>query len=203
MAVAQLVERSLPIAEVHGSSPVIGKIYIEHVLYWKDENKEKEAGNGPFLKRNHWVLSKTELYIPNIGSDQCIDVCTTIKSIRAIGRVVAANTLESRFKSSDWHFYRTSTRTIVKYWKVYNNEKEVGNVHFIVIITFLLVPLVRAATITHWPRTRYGLEWSGPTSLEWPKVVWNETISGHLDFDQKLIIEGELPTYVLGGLFQL
>ena len=167
------------------------------------KTKKKRPVMAHFWKETIESYQKPSYTFPNIGSDQCIDVCTTIKSIRAIGRVVAANTLESRFKSSDWHFYRTSTRTIVKYWKVYNNEKEVGNVHFIVIITFLLVPLVRAATITQWPRTRYGLEWSGPTSLEWPKVVWNETISGHLDFDQKLIIEGELPTYVLGGLFQL
>ena len=26
-------------------------------LYWKDENKEKEAGNGPFLKK-HLVLGR-------------------------------------------------------------------------------------------------------------------------------------------------
>ena len=32
VAVAQLVERSLPIPEVCGSHPVIGKIYIEHLL---------------------------------------------------------------------------------------------------------------------------------------------------------------------------
>ena len=55
VVVAQLVERSLPIPEVRGSNPVIGKKYIEHLLlstvFWKDENKEKEAGNGPFKKR--------------------------------------------------------------------------------------------------------------------------------------------------------
>ena len=32
VVVAQLVERSLPLAEVCGSNPVIGKIYIEHLL---------------------------------------------------------------------------------------------------------------------------------------------------------------------------
>ena len=53
---AQLVERSLLIPEVRGLNPVIGKnlfIYIEHFLlstvYCKDENKEKEAGDGPFF----------------------------------------------------------------------------------------------------------------------------------------------------------
>ena len=46
---------SLP--EVRGSNPVIGKkiIYILNIcllstVYWKDENKEKEAGNGPYFK---------------------------------------------------------------------------------------------------------------------------------------------------------
>ena len=52
VVVAQLVERSLPIPEVRGSNPVIGKIY----LYWtfvycqlcieKTKIKKKEAGFG-------------------------------------------------------------------------------------------------------------------------------------------------------------
>ena len=55
MVVAQLVEWLLPIPEVHGSNPVIGKklfilnICLLSTVYWKDENKEKEAGYGPFL----------------------------------------------------------------------------------------------------------------------------------------------------------
>ena len=62
--VAQLVERSLPIPEVHGLNPVIGKnlfilnICLLSTAYWKDKNKEKEAGIGPFLKKfiflNYW-----------------------------------------------------------------------------------------------------------------------------------------------------
>ena len=32
VVVAQLVERSLPTLEVHGSNPVIGKIYMERFL---------------------------------------------------------------------------------------------------------------------------------------------------------------------------
>ena len=58
VVVAQLVEWSLPIPEVRGLNPVIGKkiIYILNIcllstVYWKDENKEKEAGNGPFKKK--------------------------------------------------------------------------------------------------------------------------------------------------------
>ena len=57
--VAQLVERLLPIPEVRGSNPVIGKnlfklnISLLSTLYWKDENKEKEAGNGPLFKKTN------------------------------------------------------------------------------------------------------------------------------------------------------
>ena len=55
---AQLVERSLPIPEVGGSNPVIGKNLF---IYWtfvycqlwieKTKIKKKEAGSGPFLKK--------------------------------------------------------------------------------------------------------------------------------------------------------
>ena len=54
VVVPQLVERSLPITEVRGSNPVIGKnVYWTFFcqLYWNDENKEKEAGKGPFFKK--------------------------------------------------------------------------------------------------------------------------------------------------------
>ena len=62
--VAQLVERSLPTPEVRGSNPVIGKylfilnICLLSTLYWKDENKEKEAGNRPFFKKKQVGLSE-------------------------------------------------------------------------------------------------------------------------------------------------
>ena len=49
---AQLVERSLLTPEARGSNPVIGKLlygtFVNYQLYRKDENKEKEARNGPF-----------------------------------------------------------------------------------------------------------------------------------------------------------
>ena len=54
---AQLVEQSLLIPEIRGSHPLIGKnLYILKIcflstVYLKDENKEKDAGNGPFLKK--------------------------------------------------------------------------------------------------------------------------------------------------------
>ena len=54
VTVAQLVERLLLTPEVCSSNPVIGKLlywtFVYCQLYWKIENKEKEAGNGPFLK---------------------------------------------------------------------------------------------------------------------------------------------------------
>ena len=56
VVVAQLVERSLPIAEVRGLIPVISKILfilnicLLRTVYLKDENKEKEARDGPFFK---------------------------------------------------------------------------------------------------------------------------------------------------------
>ena len=51
VGVTHLVERSLTTPEAWGSNWVICKIYIE------DENKEKESGNGPFLKKPEiWCL---------------------------------------------------------------------------------------------------------------------------------------------------
>ena len=48
MVVAQLVERSIPTPEVRGFSPVIGKIYIERLLWTEMQKTKKEAGNGPY-----------------------------------------------------------------------------------------------------------------------------------------------------------
>ena len=53
VVVAQLAERSLPTPEIPGSNPDIGNItnvFICQLLSSKDENKEKEAGNGPLKK---------------------------------------------------------------------------------------------------------------------------------------------------------
>ena len=65
MVVAQLVERSLPTPEVHRSNPDVGKhlywTFDYCQLYWKDGNKEKQAGNGPFkkeyFKQSDWRLN--------------------------------------------------------------------------------------------------------------------------------------------------
>ena len=48
MVLAQLVERSLPIPVIHGLNIDTSKILSTKR---KDENKEKEAGNGPSLKK--------------------------------------------------------------------------------------------------------------------------------------------------------
>ena len=62
VVVAQLVERLLPIPEVRGSNPVIGKIYIHHLLtvncIEKKKTKKKEAGNGPFKKRTPAITTQ-------------------------------------------------------------------------------------------------------------------------------------------------
>ena len=51
--VAQLVEWLLPTPEIHSSNPNISKVLSTNCnLNRKDENKEKETGNGPFLKEN-------------------------------------------------------------------------------------------------------------------------------------------------------
>ena len=53
MVATQLVEQLLASPEVQGSNSVIGKklCNVYYQLFWKDENKEKEAGIGPFLIR--------------------------------------------------------------------------------------------------------------------------------------------------------
>ena len=55
VVVAQLAERSPTIPEDPGSNPVIGNFYLNIYLLLtvcrKDENKEKKAENGPFLKK--------------------------------------------------------------------------------------------------------------------------------------------------------
>ena len=50
MVVAQLVEWSLPTPVIGGSNPDVGDILSTNCTIEKDENKEKEAGNGPSLK---------------------------------------------------------------------------------------------------------------------------------------------------------
>ena len=61
VVVAQLAERSLTIPEDPGSNPVIGNFYLN--IYFllsvcrKDENKEKEADNGPFFNIQMWELT--------------------------------------------------------------------------------------------------------------------------------------------------
>ena len=50
--VAQLVEQSLPTPEIRGSNLNIDKFYLAIIhLNRKDKNKEKEARNGPSLKK--------------------------------------------------------------------------------------------------------------------------------------------------------
>ena len=41
----------------------IGHLYVYCQLYWKDENKEKEAGNDPFLKKEMALQKVQDLSI--------------------------------------------------------------------------------------------------------------------------------------------
>ena len=56
VVVAQLAEQSFLSPEICGSNPNISneifRTYICQLLSRKDGNKEKEAGNGPFKKKN-------------------------------------------------------------------------------------------------------------------------------------------------------
>ena len=52
--VTQLVEWLLPTPEIRGSNPKTGKALSTNCnLNRKDENEEKEAGNGPSLKKSN------------------------------------------------------------------------------------------------------------------------------------------------------
>ena len=65
VVVAQLVERLLWTPEIRGLYPDIGKVLLYQLYKRKDENKEKEAGNGKSLKkifdnrRNLWLDSSS------------------------------------------------------------------------------------------------------------------------------------------------
>ena len=50
MVVDQLGEWLLPLPEIRGSNPVVGKFYLLSTVlkpYWKDKNKEKNVEIGP------------------------------------------------------------------------------------------------------------------------------------------------------------
>ena len=58
MVEAQLAERLLLTSEVCGSNPVISKLLkniIYCFLYWKGNNKEKEAGHCPFFNKEKFT----------------------------------------------------------------------------------------------------------------------------------------------------
>ena len=56
VVVAQLVEQLLPTPNVRGSNPVISKIYITVNCIEKTKIKKKEAGNGPFFKKEFEIF---------------------------------------------------------------------------------------------------------------------------------------------------
>ena len=72
VVVAQLVERSLPTPEICGLNPGIGKFFINQIIYQvyhrKDENKEKEAGNGPSFKKGRLHLQAWQGFVESAPS---------------------------------------------------------------------------------------------------------------------------------------
>ena len=66
MVVAQLVERSLPIPEVRGSNPVIGKKFILNNCIEETKIKKKRPGRAQLKKIN--MTSDFALAIDGTGS---------------------------------------------------------------------------------------------------------------------------------------
>ena len=84
---AQLVERSLPIPEVGGSNPVIGKksLNIYCLQYWKDENKRKREWEWPFKK----IKLKWGSDVIKLGSINWVDFTNALAlcCLRSINRL--------------------------------------------------------------------------------------------------------------------
>ena len=122
MVVAQLVELTTP--EVRRSNPVIGKKIVVNVycqLYWKDENKEKEAGIGSFKK-----CSLHNRYCQSIANKSVTSSISCGKhggGCGTVGRAVASNTRVLQFESSHRQFYLLSTVLNKLFIKDENKEK--------------------------------------------------------------------------------
>ena len=64
MVVAQMVEQLLPTPEVCSSNTVMNILSLLFTLnYMKDENKEKEAGNGHSLRNNRFKYLASEIIV--------------------------------------------------------------------------------------------------------------------------------------------
>ena len=65
-----MVEQLLPTPEVSGSNPVICQLFMPN-LSWGDENKEKEAGNGPIkspIYSTAWILGTASVALLHKGA---------------------------------------------------------------------------------------------------------------------------------------
>ena len=63
-----MLEQSISTPEICGSNPNIGKFYLPIVhLNRKDENKEKEAGNGPSLKKIGTLPQTLSIYCTDLA----------------------------------------------------------------------------------------------------------------------------------------
>ena len=82
MVVAQLIEQLLPIPEVHGLNPVIGKILLKFNIcllsnvYWKDKNKKRGLGWAIFKKKVIHMIERDNY--PNRTNTNVYIGCTII-----------------------------------------------------------------------------------------------------------------------------
>ena len=67
VVVAQLAERSLPIAEACGSNSDIGKFLYRTFIYCQLYYIEIEAWNGPFYIKTMKVFRATHTHTPNLS----------------------------------------------------------------------------------------------------------------------------------------
>ena len=99
---AQLIEQSLLIPEVRSSNPVMVNLLNKPIycqLYWKDENKEKEAGNRHFLMLvpTYTSLFKTIILIEEI-------TFLLASSVTRLGDLLDFGQLFDAFGNNSYHF---------------------------------------------------------------------------------------------------
>ena len=116
MAVAQLVERLLLTPEVRGSNPVIGKLlygtFVYCQLYWKDENKEKEAENKPFIKKTIQFTSMSDLFwiLGVETSGRCLHCCCmeNVMNILSFSKIASFSFIFGLFKQINITIFTTN-----------------------------------------------------------------------------------------------
>ena len=108
MVVAQLAEGSLPIPEISVSNPDIGiimNVFTSQLLSRKDENKEKEAGNGPIKKWpkcTNYVILRFQLSFSQSMTSQFSHFGITFPRIRTSDTKVECGRPKGTMLPSRW-----------------------------------------------------------------------------------------------------